>query len=789
MLSPHADNRALNPDSQAKRRALSRRLKFTAVALACSFVALISAIALFTRQSELVREATTQQTSLSGWQQQLQSVQILLMDAEAGVRAYLLTGQHDYLTAYDTALEQVPSTLLQLRAMPNVDGSMPSALTDLDRQAQIKLNELGAIIESYDRGGRDVAVALLSTDAGKRSSERVRSDVATAAAALRGYRKASLGRVATGSIDTQRLAIMTVAVLLISVLLAGLQIRRLMSAHQRYEQALAASELFVHAITDNVPVRLMYLDRNRCFQFVNQSVCDRLGKSRDELMGVAIKATFPDSAGPLFEGMIEAAFAGRRQRFEHNDYDVGEHRRMESYLTPDIGPDGEVRGVFIIGVDITHLKQVERALRDLTDVIDHTPDFVAQTNSRGELLYMNASARQALGYAATQSLEGSVFSDFYPAETNRRFAEEIIPAVKRNGSWIGETEVALSGGRVVPVSHAVIAHRDTRGRVARYSSLMRDITEEVSARRDLARQTATLNAVIESIPAMVAVWDPDMKYRLVNKAYVRWLGRRRSELVGANIEDILDAAEYRRSLPWAERAMAGETVTYEKEYATESGSKHLSFSYIPLHLRDGSVGGIVGVAHDITHHREENVRLMLLSERDPLTGLLNRAGFEKYLRSKTDIGDGASLAVLYVDLDHFKPINDKHGHATGDEVLREFAARLQALVRPTDAVSRLGGDEFGVVLAGVREPEHAAHVAEKVVVMARQPIVIGDVTLTIGASVGVAFDAEAEGGWKGLVARADVMAYQAKAKGRDQAALARRDEPTARVRRLSQLNG
>jgi GGDEF domain-containing protein len=94
-----------------------------------------------------------------------------------------------------------------------------------------------------------------------------------------------------------------------------------------------------------------------------------------------------------------------------------------------------------------------------------------------------------------------------------------------------------------------------------------------------------------------------------------------------------------------------------------------------------------------------------------------------------------------------------------------------------------------VVLAGVREPEHAAHVAEKVVVMARQPIVIGDVTLTIGASVGVAFDAEAEGGWKGLVARADVMAYQAKAKGRDQAALARRDEPTARVRRLSQLNG
>jgi diguanylate cyclase (GGDEF)-like protein/PAS domain S-box-containing protein len=777
----------LNPDSQAKRRALRKRLKFTAVALACSLVALISAIALFTRQSQLVREATAQQTSLSGWQQQLQSVQTSLMDADAGMRNYLLTGQVAYLAAYQAASKRVPSVLATLREMPDVDGSIPALLADLDRQAQTRLTELGAIAESYDRGGRDVAVALISTDAGRQSSERLRLDIAAVSMTLRGYRQTSLSRVAAGTIDTQRLTIMTVAVLLISMILAGLQIKRLMADHARYEQALAASERFVRAITDNVPVRLMYLDRDRCFQFVNQSVCDRLGKTRNDLMGHAAKDVLPSAAGPLFEGMIEAAFAGRPQRFEHNDQPGGQNRRVETYLTPDLGPDGEVRGIFVNGVDITHLKEVERALRDLTDVIDHTPDFVAQTNWRGEMLYINAAARRALGYSASQSLEGKVFSEFYPPPVNRRFADEILPAVKRHGSWIGETEVILKGGRIVPVSHVVIAHRDAKGRVARYSSLMRDISEDVGARRDLARQTATLNAVIECIPAMVAVWDLDMRYRMVNKAYVRWIGRRRRELAGARIEDILGEAEYRRSLPWAQRALAGETVTYEKEYAGAEGSKHLSFTYIPLHLRDGNVGGVVGVAQDVTHHREENVRLMLLSERDPLTGLLNRAGFEKYLSNKTEFGDGASLAVLYIDLDHFKPINDKHGHATGDEVLREFASRLQGLVRPTDAVARLGGDEFGVVLAGVREPEHAAQVAQKVVAMARQPIAVGDLALAIGASVGVAFDADADGGWKGLVARADVMAYQAKANGRNQAALARRDEPTVRVKRLSQL--
>lgn len=779
----------MDPDSQDKRSALHKRLKFTAVALICSLVALICAIALFTRQSQLVRETTSQQNSLTSWQQQLQSLQTLLADAESGVRGYLLSGQAQYLASFNEATAQVPSMLSKLDAIPNVDGSIPRSIQDLHAQVQIKLTDLAAIVESYDRGGQNVAAALISTDAGRQSTARLRTDIASVTAALRGNRKASLTRVAVGSIETQRLTIMTVAVLVLSVMLAGLQIRRLMSAHVRYEDALASSERFIRNITDNVPVQLMYLDKDRRFQFVNQAICDRLGVSRDQILGRPASEVIPDAPRALFEGMAEAALAGRPQRYEYNDpRDGAGTRRIETYLTPDMGTTGDVRGIFIIGVDITHLKEVERALRDLTDVIDHTPDFVAQTNWRGELLYINAAARKALGYGPVQSVDGRLFSEFYPADTNRRFATEIIPAVSRDGAWIGETEVILAGGRVVPVSHVVIAHHDNRGRISRYSSLMRDISDEVAARRDLARQTATLNAVIESIPAMVAVWDTDMKYRIVNKAYVRWLGRHRRELVGSRIDEVLGEEEYRRSLPWAKRALAGETVTYEKEYTDAAGSKHLSFTYIPLHLKDGKVGGAVGVAHDITHHREENVRLLLLSERDPLTGLLNRAGFEKYLGSKTDGGDGGSLAVLYIDLDRFKPINDKHGHATGDEVLRDFATRLQGLVRPTDAVARLGGDEFGVVLAGVREPEHAALVAQKVVEMARQPFVVGDLSLQIGASVGVAFDADADGGWKGLVARADVMAYQAKAKGRGQAALARRDEPTVRVKRLSQLN-
>jgi diguanylate cyclase (GGDEF)-like protein len=95
-----------------------------------------------------------------------------------------------------------------------------------------------------------------------------------------------------------------------------------------------------------------------------------------------------------------------------------------------------------------------------------------------------------------------------------------------------------------------------------------------------------------------------------------------------------------------------------------------------------------------------------------LTGLLNRAGFESYLKGKVKQGDDASLAALYIDLDYLKLVNDQHGHASGDEVLRQFAERVQNVVRPTDAVARLGGDEFGVVVAHVRSVEDAAQVAE-----------------------------------------------------------------------------
>jgi diguanylate cyclase (GGDEF)-like protein/PAS domain S-box-containing protein len=291
-------------------------------------------------------------------------------------------------------------------------------------------------------------------------------------------------------------------------------------------------------------------------------------------------------------------------------------------------------------------------------------------------------------------------------------------------------------------------------------SKLRSASEE-----KLATQTSILNTVVDEIPTAMAIWDRGYHYRLVNKAFERWRGRPRQSVIGKGIAEVIGEKEFAVSKPWIERAMAGEAVSFEKEY--EDGDvRHIKASYSPLFMSDGSVGGVVAVAYDITIHHEERARLKRLAERDSLTKLLNRPAFELWLSERITADDGNQLAVLYIDLDHFKPVNDHYGHAVGDAVLQEFAKRLQRVIRPTDVAARLGGDEFGVALCGIRSHTDAQLVADKIITEIKAPMLIGKDQILVGASVGIATNAAREGGWQSLVQHADEMLYRAKRSGR-----------------------
>ena len=528
---------------------------------------------------------------------------------------------------------------------------------------------------------------------------------------------------------------------------------------------LVERERFLNQITDAVSVRIAYIDQDQRVQFANRATLSRYSLPPEQVIGRRRSELIHNAAHDFVTPYLEAALRGRQQHVETPEGEGHSRRIIDLELIPDADPDGNVRGVFAVGVDVTKRKADEQALRDLAEIFEASPDAIVQTDVNGRLTYLNPTARRALGMSRSNAIDGLTHANFHTAETEAIFAKHALPQAQQTGSWVGESSMRVDG-KTVPVNHLLIAHRDANGEVLRFSAILRDISEQVAQRRQIAVQTATLSAVIDSMPGLVAVYDREYRYQLVNRSFEAWTGVPRTRCIGLSIGQVFGPDEQERSRPWAARALAGETVSFEKEVPSVQRGRQVNISYLPLRLADGTIHGFIGVGQDVTEQRAHEKRLVTLSERDPLTGLLNRAGLDAHIERCVSDGIQDEIAAIYVDLDRFKPVNDEFGHAVGDEVLRQFADRLRAVVRPTDGTARIGGDEFVVVLAGVRDPQSAAIVADKVKSVARRPFDVAGRYVSISASVGVSHGM-ADGGWHGLLERADRQMYSVKRAGSD----------------------
>jgi diguanylate cyclase (GGDEF)-like protein/PAS domain S-box-containing protein len=763
---------------------MGRRVRLTVVAIVFVLTALICATFLLNRQVELTRDFTPQSLALSAWMQDLQAIDNSLSVAEAAQRSYLLTGQRHYLDLYARAVQVLPSALDQLDALQASDPSTLGQVQDIHRQAQLQLAELAADLKLYQDQGRDEVVRAIQGQADHRYLEALRNDVGSLTTARRAQRSTNVHRIDSGVAQIRTLAIVTIAALLIAIVIAAFQIRSLLVARRDYEARLAASERRHRAIVEDQNELIVLSQPDGTLTYANPAYTRFVGP-----------ATSNASVRNLYDSILEPDLTLMRAALPQTlaaDEPVSIETRVRaadgstkwvawSHRVQQI--DG-VRSIHSVGRDINAAKHTALELqrtRDLLARLEHVARIggweLELTGERRMFWSDQLRKMNGLGPDFVPTPENSFRT--LPAAIQAEFRGKMQTALATGRGWDEEIPMDTLDGRHLWVRARGEAQFDANGKPLRLIGTLQDISDrrelqvkEAASRRESEVQTATLNAVIEAIPAMVAVWDTDLRYRLVNRAFERWRGRQREDLIGQSLKEIPGDTEYPRSLEWIHRVLSGETVSFEREYPGAIESKYVSIAYIPLCLKGGQVDGFVEVAQDITLHREEHVRLMMLSERDPLTGLLNRIGLEKFLGERTKQGVGTSLAMLYIDLDHFKPINDSHGHATGDEVLKEFGARLKSVVRPVDAVARLGGDEFGIVLVGIENPGIAIRVADKVIEYACRPVKVGELSLSVSASVGIAFDADAQGGWKGLMARADALAYQAKSSGRGRSVVA-----------------
>ncbi|MDP4300209.1 sensor domain-containing protein [Leptothrix discophora] len=547
-----------------------------------------------------------------------------------------------------------------------------------------------------------------------------------------------------------------------------------MSSHDPAPAAAPVSEGHYRAIVE-AQAELVSLARpDGTLVYVNPSYARQVGSTPAALVGRSLYEHVPEAERAAVQALIAEVLASGRSVWSENRILNGQGQTRWIAWTNGVQVEGGETLLLSVGRDVTERRRLEEELRDsaafVRNVADKLPLRIAYVDRERRYRYVNEAHCKRFGLTREQVLgrtRDELLGHATPTPIDAR-----IKAVLAGQAQQFEYDEPFDG-ELRRFEVRLVPDQREDGEVHGYFYLGQDITERARSERalraislDAQRQSDILRLVADAIPTTVVVVSAEGRYRFVNRAFERMTGRPREQIVGRTPVDILGAVEADRRRPYIAQALAGETVSFELDKPGEDGMHWFELNCIPLRLAGGEVDGFVGISQDITQQRREQVRLTELSQRDPLTGLLNRAGFELAMERHIQSGGGARLGLLYIDLDRFKPVNDQHGHAVGDRLLAQVAQRLTGLVRPVDAVARMGGDEFTILLVDLAQRAHAEAVAAKVVAALGLPFEVDSLQLVIGASVGVAHGVEAEGGATGLVRRADERLYRAKADGR-----------------------
>ena len=329
---------------------------------------------------------------------------------------------------------------------------------------------------------------------------------------------------------------------------------------------------------------------------------------------------------------------------------------------------------------------------------------------------------------------------------------------------------ALVAGSAILLSVAVLMTRRSMMRTARVEQALRESEER-------------LRLVANNVPALISYLDREARFRFSNHTYDDWFGISQERMLGRTVAEVFGEHNHTRMKPHIERVLSGEEVEFE--FATDEGGRQraLQVACVPHLAPDGAVLGFYMLANDVTalKRAQEDLRfaaiqlqhdarrLEFLAHHDTLTGLPNRAMFLERAREAVAHArrHDKTAAVLFIDLDNFKQVNDNLGHDVGDGLLKVIASRLRSCVRGDDFIARIGGDEFCVLLQEISEPREAAAVAQKLVYELSKEYHIGEHQPACGASIGIACVPQDGHDVATLMRLADAAMYRAKEAGRN----------------------
>lgn len=503
------------------------------------------------------------------------------------------------------------------------------------------------------------------------------------------------------------------------------------------------------------------------FLRINRSFCRMVGYSEEEILN----KTFQDITHPD-DLRMDLDYIRQLIRGELDSYQM-EKRYFHKLghvvwvlLSVSLVRDEHKEPLFFIAQvqDISERKRVARELQSERDkfesIINGTADAITMVNVDGRVLQVNPAYERLFGWHPDE-----VVTKFPPAIPGSYRAEfyEVLERVKAGESVVGwETVRQRRDGTMVDVSLTVSPILDDIGVISMIVAIARDITEIKKSQRRARLATQ----VYQSITDGVIVTDEKSTIVSINSAFTDITGFAEAEVLGKKPFALIFGQddkgfyeEVRKTLKSAGK-WKGEVINKKKN--GESFVEEISVTEV----RDGNgnIINYVGIVADITERRHLEDETRHQAYHDPLTGLANRRLFAERLTEAITLAESQQhmTAVIFLDLDYFKLINDSLGHHQGDQVLRMVAERLTRCVGEHKTVSRLGGDEFNILLPHVNSPEDAAKVAGEILETLRQPFVLQGSEYFITASIGISMFPDDARDEETLVRNADTAMYLAK---------------------------
>jgi diguanylate cyclase (GGDEF)-like protein/PAS domain S-box-containing protein len=428
---------------------------------------------------------------------------------------------------------------------------------------------------------------------------------------------------------------------------------------------------------------------------------------------------------------------------------------------------------------------LRRSESRLKQLIASALDAVVTIDRDGSVIEWNPQAEATFGLRAREVVGRPLPGSVIPPPLH-----EIFDAVLRRNTTVlrrrMEAVARRAGGEEFPIE--ITIDPVGSGDEQTFTAFIRDISERQRSQRELEQREQRFRALVEKSWSGVALLDASLLFVYAGASTSRLLGYREDELVGRSFLDFIHPREHSDNevLFTSLAATPGHEVQGEMRFLHKSGMWVWLEGFAQNLLHDESVGAIVVNYRDVTQRKATERQLEYQAYYDALTGLPNRLLFLD--RVVTAIAQARrnrrGMAVMYLDLDHFKNVNDGLGHSTGDALLSEVAMRLATCVRASDTISRLGGDEFTILLNDTGNSDDVAGIARKILQSLAQPFSVDGHELFVTASIGISLYPSDGTDVETLLKCADSAMYRAKELGRNQSQLFTASMNERYVRRL-----